>query len=384
MMPVTASILLFTTMNWPHPAQLAGAFAGVGAHVEALCPPRAMLARSRHIAGLHRHNPVAAMESLYKAMAAAEPDMIVACDDVAGELVNRTQGDLSLGRMDFLTAAAKAGAPCLDTIALENEAQLDGALRKLGLPLVIKADHSWGGEGVVIANNREEARAAFRRLMPQSRLRNVVRVLRGRGSHFLTRAIHPVAASLTAQRFVEGAPATSSLACWNGEVVAAHHFDVLLTTTRTSPASVVATTHCPQMEDTARKIAATFDLSGLFGLDYIRDAEGKVHLLEMNTRATSTSHLALEADLVAALLTAAGLSAQARSPVTHSCEIALFPREWLRDPISPWLDRAYHDVPWDDPEIVQACVREAPPAVRDLLEIPFLAPLTAKGRIFRA
>ena len=45
---------------------------------------------------------------------------------------------------------------------------------------------------------------------------------------------------------------------------------------------------------------------------------------------------------------------------------------------------AYADVPWDDPEIIQACVREAPPAARDLLEMPFLAPLTAKGRIFRA
>ncbi|HEY5083324.1 MAG TPA: hypothetical protein VII48_02290, partial [Rhizomicrobium sp.] len=257
---VPASILLATTMTWPFPAQLAGAFAGVGARVEALCPPRAMLARSRHVAQLHRYNALAPMESLCQAIAAAHPDMIIPCDDLAAEQVNRAYGAASIGRLDFLTRAAEAGAPAVPATALDSEDRLDEVTRQLGLPLVIKSDHSWGGEGVAIAATRQEAHDAFRRLTQQSRLRNLGRALRGRGAHFLTRALHPANASLSAQRFVEGQPATSSIACWQGEVVAAHHFDVLLSTTPTSPASVIAAVGCPQMQASARAVAGALGL----------------------------------------------------------------------------------------------------------------------------
>ena len=379
-----ATILLATTMTWPFPAQLAGAFASVGARVEALCPPRAMLARSRHVAIRHRYQALMPMESLCGAIAAARPDMIVPCDDLAAELVNRAYGSPTLGRMDFLTRVAQAGAPAVAVAALENEAQLEDAMRQLGLPLVVKSDHSWGGDGVVIAANREEARIAFRRLMRQPRLRTMARVLRGRGRHLLARVLYPVTAKISAQPFVEGRPATSSIACWQGEVVAAHHFDVLLSTTLTSPASVIAAVHCPQMQASARAVAKALNLSGLFGLDYIRDAAGAVHLLEMNARATPTMHLALESDLPAALLAAANLPARARPAVTDKREIALFPREWLRDPQSPWLADAFHDVPWEDPELLRACVRAAPTAAQALLESRSGRALTTKSPVFEA
>jgi hypothetical protein len=381
---VPANILLVTTMTWPFPAQLAGAFAAVGARVEALCPPRAVLASSRHVTRLHRYNPVTAMESLCQAMATARADMIIPCDDLAAELVGREHGIAPIKRMEFLIAAAKAGAPCVGAVALDNQDGLEAAIRRLGLPLVIKSDNSWGGEGVVIAQTRQEALAAFRRLMPQSRLRNIARAMRGRGSHFLIRALHPVAADLSAQPFVEGRPATSSIACWRGEVVAAHHFDVVSSSTPTSPASVIAVAACPQMQEAARTVARAFNLSGLFGLDYIRDTKGNVYLLEMNVRATPTTHLVLQSDLPAALLSAAGLTARPRPPVTDKTEIALFPREWLHDPASPWLARAFHDVPWDDPEVVRACVRGAPPAARALLESAISPALTAKIPVFEA
>lgn len=366
---MSAGILLVsTTLDWPFPAQLAGAFTDVGAYVEALRPPRALLARSRYPSRMHDYYPIAAMDSLTSAITAARPDMIIPCDDQAAELVNRNRGVPTMGRMEFLDAAQKCGAPAAASTAIGSEEDLEEAMRQLGLPLVLKCDSSWGGEGVVIAATREDARAAFGRMNNPSRLRDAARAIRGRGPHFFARALNPAPVRISAQAFISGTAATSSIACWQGKVAGAHHFDVLLSTTPTSPASVIAHVTCPQMEASAIAIAAALNLSGLFGLDYIRDAKGNVHLLEMNARATPTTHLALDEDLPAALLRAAGLGGRTRPPVTDRSEIALFPREWLRDPRSPWFGRAFHDVPWEDNDVVRACVRAAPPAIRALLE----------------
>jgi hypothetical protein len=155
-------------------------------------------------------------------------------------------------------------------------------------------------------------------------------------------------------------------------VVAANHFDVLVTSAATGPACVVARRDCPQMQNAAAVIAQDLNLSGLFGLDYVRDKAGKVHLLEINARATPTAHLMLGQDLPAALLKSAGFSARCRPAVTARDEVAIFPREWMRDPASPWLKNAFHDVPWDDPDVVRACVQAArsvdPAAAQALLE----------------
>lgn len=374
---MNARVLLATTQCWPFPAQLAGAFAGAGARVEALCPRTSILARSRHPARIHAWDAWMPIASLRGVLRGGRFGLIVPCDDLAAGMIARETGATVPGRAEFLVRARGAGAPALEALALEDDIALEHALARFGLPLVLKSDDSWGGEGVAVCATRDEARAAFQRLKHRSRLRDMARALRGRGRHFLTRALHPTSARLTAQRFAQGVPATSSIACWQGEVVGALHFDVLLTTTATSPASVLRQSDCPQMQASARTVAKLFNLSGLFGLDYVRDAAGRVHLLEMNARATPTMHLALGHDLPAALMTAARLPARPRPPVTDKAEIALFPREWLRDPASDWLKTAWHDVPWDDPAVVKACAAQAPPARRAaLLE-------TGKGRALR-
>jgi hypothetical protein len=46
--------------------------------------------------------------------------------------------------------------------------------------------------------------------------------------------------------------------------------------------------------------------------------------------------------------------------VTTEQTIALFPQEWQRDPASPFIAGAYHDVPWDAPALVRAYVNQRP------------------------
>src|SRR4051812_11840705 len=114
----------------------------------------------------------------------------------------------------------------------------------------------------------------------------------------------------------------------------------------------------------------------------MREGRGRVHLRERTGRATPSMPRGLEQDLTASLLRAAGLPASFRPPVTDKKQIALFPREWLRDPASPWLTRAYHDVPWDDPEVMRACVQAGSAEARARLQPSGQAALTTEKPIF--
>jgi len=163
------------------------------------------------------------------------------------------------------------------------------------------------------------------------------------------------------QALVMGRPATTTFAAWEGALLAAIHLDVAVVTGETGPASVVRRIHDPAMERAARSLARRFELSGLHGLDFIRDASGTVHLIEINPRATQTAAFALGegCDLPAALAArATGYPAPARTPAIDNDLVALFPQEWCRDPQSPHLAVAHHDVPWDDPELVRALLAQ--------------------------
>ena len=45
--------------------------------------------------------------------------------------------------------------------------------------------------------------------------------------------------------------------------------------------------------------------------------------------------------------------------LTEHDTIALFPHEWIRDPQSSFLYSAYHDVPWQEPRLIEACIRSS-------------------------
>src|ERR1700743_1070263 len=76
-------VLLTTTMLWPSTARLAGAFAGVGARVEALLPIGHVAGKSRFVSARHDYDPMFPARALRKAVEASEPDLVVPCDDRA-------------------------------------------------------------------------------------------------------------------------------------------------------------------------------------------------------------------------------------------------------------------------------------------------------------
>ena len=368
---MSTRILLVTSFTWTRADRLAGGFAAAGARVDALFPQGHPVGSSRHLEHGFAWRSLAPLACLRETIAQSQPDLVVPCDDrIARHLVTlhaeggpeRTLLARSLGAPDlypqmtarraFLDAAAQAGAVVAPMVPVTAPAALDEAIVAMGLPIVLKSDHSWGGGGVAVARTEQDARAAYAALArPPQRWREMVRAVRRRDAAHLRAAMDPQKPVIGAQRFITGMPATTSMACWRGEVLAANHFHVLQTQQDNGPASVLEQVASPQMDATARIVARRFGLSGLHGLDYMRDTDGMTHLLEINPRATPTAHLAFgpQQDPCGALLAALGENPLPRPAITER-RIALFPQELTRDPRSPWLADAFHDIPWDDPE----------------------------------
>lgn len=312
------------------------------------------------------------------AIARAAPDLAVCCDDRAlahlvalheaqpadthlRDVVERSLGNPGavprlVSRSGFMSDARAEGIRVPDTLPVGDESELDLVLAVLGFPAVLKSDGSWGGEGVAIVRNRAEARAAFARLAyPPSALRSIVRALLRRDLHHLREVVRATRRVVSAQRFVSGSPAASAFAAWHGEIVAAVYYEVLIAEGTLGPPSVIRRTDCPQIAEATLKIARRFGLSGIHGMDFIRDATGAAHLIEINPRATQGSTLAFGAgrDLPAGLAGCLVSDAPARPAIPNDV-VAFFPREWKRDPSSPYLHSAWHDVPWDDPGVLLA------------------------------
>jgi len=370
-----ARILLTATLKWPAAARLAGAFAALGCEVEALVPRGHAIGASRHVARIHAYRPLGALRGLRRAIRDAKPDLIVPCDDRAVRhllaLHARAKGlpvaatiERSIGNPDFypqmfsrcafLNAAREEGIRVPETLPIANQHELESMLTYIGIPTVLKADGTWGGDGVAILRNREQVHDAWQRLaVPPTRSLSLARAVKRRDAHHLLAALKSDQPAMSLQRFVAGMPATSAIACRDGNLLAAIHMDVAKMHGDTGHASVMRRIDCAEMDEAARRIAARFHLSGLHGLDFMRDEQG-VHLIEINPRATQICHLALGEDLLAALLIANGTSAAPRAAATSSDLIALFPQEWKRDPESPWLGIAFRDMPLDDPGLIPA------------------------------
>jgi ATP-grasp domain len=380
---MTNRILLYATMNWPSAARYAAGFVAAGGEVHAACPDNALVRLSRYVTKTHAYRPLTPLRSLRRAIVASAPDLIVACDDRAvahlvrlhaaemkkpgvpssvARIITRSLGKPEnyarvVSRYGSLQEAQDRGIRVPDTLPIASETDVDHGLSALGLPVVIKSDGSWGGEGVVVAHTREEAHAAWRKLaLAPSRLRSLVRALRRKDAHFLLAALKPETSPVCMQRFISGRPAASAFAAHNGKLVALFHYDVLVADATIGPPNVIRRIDDVEMDKAARIVAERFQLSGLHGLDFIRDEAGQVHLIEINPRATQGGTLPFGEgrDLPAALAQTLTDRPLGRRSAIDNDVVAFFPREMRRDPASSYLRDGYHDVPHDDPAVLRA------------------------------
>jgi predicted ATP-grasp superfamily ATP-dependent carboligase len=344
--------------------------------------PKSLLARSGAPTEWHRLRQLHLAKDLCAALRDAQPDVVVPCDDLAArmladchiqpefaDLIERSLGDpagypVARAKSALVALAAELRVAVPRTIPVPDRAAFLGVLADGAFPLVLKADGTSGGSGVAIIDRIDQADGAWNKITRR-------RTRRSAGQQALAeRSLRPFVERRRwrptvpdVQDFVAGAPANRAVVCDRGRVLAGISVEVLQTIYPSGPASVVRIIDHPEMERAAETLTADLGLSGFLGFDFVLDADGCAFLLEMNARVTPICHLAPHAgashgaglaDALFALMTGAP-SSTPDLPATGEV-IALFPGEWTRDPRSPWLHDARHDVPWDDPPLMTAYI----------------------------
>jgi formate-dependent phosphoribosylglycinamide formyltransferase (GAR transformylase) len=377
-------VLLVMTCCWVPPARLALALIRAGCEVEAVCPRGHAIAHIQAVARRYHYSGFA--RSIRSGIRKAQPDFIIPCDDYAttnlhaiyhsevtpgdgsriAKIIKRSLGNpencmLITARGNFLAMAKELGIAVPDTEILKESTSLHDWLATRPFPAYVKADGTSGGVGVRRVETSEDAEQASKKLAsPPGALRTLKRSLVDHDRRLLLPWLRHTRPAVSIQNVIEGQEANCAFACSEGKLLACISLQVVERTEMHGPASVLRLIDNAQMRDAAEKIVAKLGLTGLYGLDFIlEEGTGTAYLLEMNARATQTCHLALGpgrnpvAALVASIV---GKLVETVPSMTDRDTIALFPAEWRRDPASTYLSAAYHDVPWDVPELLQHCI----------------------------
>src|SRR6201996_7883145 len=387
-------VLLLATRPWPTGARLGLALRAVGFGVSIWSPSDHPLLKT-DAADQHYPYGTVGQDSLETAIIEADPDLIVPCDDPATSRLQRLARralidsrlhrvlrviERSLGpatdlnklteRAYVLEVAAEGGVAVPANARLTSSADLRAWFHEYGFPAYIKADGTFGGTGVRPVHTYQQAESALRALQaPPGTLGALKRLIIYRDPTLMGPLVRRERPAISAQRSVSGVDVNSAIFCWQGQVLASITMKVIATRYERGPSTALRRIRNAAMDRAAEVLASRLNLSGFYGLDFILDEQSGDErtatpwLIEMNSRATQIAHLALGPghDLAAAAFAAIGdVPVHPRPLLTTEETIAFFPQEWERDPASPLLRTAYHDVPWDAPALVRAYVNQWP------------------------
>lgn len=370
------------------PERVIGALAIHGVSCALLSPPGFWATRTDHLSrrfGLPaRIGPhLSAMfvrPRLERIQRAWSPDIIIPLDDLSSALLSEltfTPGlpaelaatlRASIGgarpaprtRSDAMRLAASLGVRTPENRAVDDVETAAVMADAWGYPVVLKRDHTCGGAGVVIVNDREHLTEAFEALTAdrrRARLKRKVKRLAWR----IARAPHLAEGRISLQQHVAGRPAMRVVAALNGRVldgvsfVAERNYPPV-----TGASTMVAHLENAEMDEACRRLVAALGSSGFVSFDFMVDeARGHARLIEINARPIGTAHLGgwFGHDVCAALAGALGaVTAPSRIRLSPR-SVALFPKELIRNP--SFLDDAgddlvFHDVPRADPALLKS------------------------------
>jgi predicted ATP-grasp superfamily ATP-dependent carboligase len=372
-------LMVSTASRWLGTARMPRSLARAGFEVALLAPRGSLALHSRFVSRSSvlpdEATPMQWLVALIAMINDVAPRIVVPCDEVAirllFEIVRNPPRDLqgergmlvkrlvqqSLGDPEFyetsidktlLPPAAQAlgvAVPRYEVVdSVDNAAH---ATADLGFPVVLKRRYGFASQGVAIVRRPDELPVAAQRLLQPMQLDLGVQR-------------SPV---LLVQAFVDGPMLSQTMVAWQGNPLAgfARERAVIFTPDKGASA-VVRVRKCPEIRDPTERLCRAFGMSGFFSVQYIRPTDGSPPvLLEINRRIVTFMHTDEfgGVDLCGALyqrLAGVPQTVPVDMPDDTDRHIASFPREWLRDPESTWLQKHPSDIPWDDPGVFEAMV----------------------------
>jgi len=377
--PLPRLLLAVSETRWLGAARFPKAARDAGWEVALLAPRGSLIEAARGLSQIHHlpdHTDTAQWtRMLAHAVAEVDPHVIVPCDDMTFRLL----AALFHARPHSMDPALHARLATLIAFSLGDPAHYVVSVDKLrlpdfvrdvpvrfadgisttsfdaarafaatnGLPVVLKRSVSTGGNGVAICRTDAELETGFRRLA-QPR----------------PTSVPPFTEGVLVQRWLDGHRLFQPAVAWHGAVVAAWCAEVLeCHPAPKGPACVRRQHYDPLVHAEVERLVGALGMSGMFSVEFIVErATGLPHVLEINRRAAPSMHRGarLGVDMFGALLAVthgrASPTRRAFDPGEEHIDVA-FPQEWLRDPNSRWITGHPTDVPWDEPELLDAYVR---------------------------
>jgi glutathione synthase/RimK-type ligase-like ATP-grasp enzyme len=373
------ALMVSTASRWLGTARMPRSLARAGFEVALLAPRGSLALRSRFVSrtGVLRDDatPIQWLMSLVAMINDVDPRIVIPCDEVAirllfalvrrppphlkgeagarvTELVRQSLGDpahyeTSIDKTLLPAAAQALGIPVPPYAIAGSVDEAVAHAKRLGFPVVLKRRHGFASQGVALVDRQPGVRPAAEAL-----LRPVQVDLGERPQQ-----------RLLVQAFVEGPMCSQTLVAWEGVPLAGfpRQREIVFTPGKGASA-VVRIRKSPQIRDCTERLCRAFGMSGFFSVQYLAPSSGGPPvLLEINRRIVTFMHLdeVCGVDLSGALFQRlAGVPQTVPADMADDDygTIASFPREWLRDPESPWLRDHPADVPWDDPGVFEAMV----------------------------
>lgn len=371
---LTPKLLLLSSIFHARAAKMAAAFIRQGCAVEAVCPPDHPFRFMQGFRKIYKYRGVRSISSLAAAIRAANPDFLLPCDDgvvwqlyqlhasipALRPLIERSLGSarsfpILQDRARTLATAAELG---VRVPAPGNPTAL-GASFKAHSSWVLKLDGTQAGSGVRIVHSLAEANEALAQLtQPPSASLALGRWFLLNDPIALWERKHRSHAALSMQRYIPGRPANALVVCRDGTVKDIAIVEVLSSAGPTGAALAVRSIANHEIRAAAVAIAASLNLSGFFGLDFVLEqGTGHAFLIEINPRCTQIAHLpvATSGDLVAAFCSAFQLTRKAPEPhIALTQPIHFFPAT-KSNAVND--ERTFLDVPWDQPKLVKELLR---------------------------
>lgn len=370
--------MVSTASLWLGTARMPRAFAKANFEVSLLAPKDSLAAKSRYVSRLRllpdNALPMDFLFALTSMVAEVRPRLLVPCDEMAlrllfalvldpppeqiapavrlqlAALVQESLGDprfyeTSIDKLLLPPAAEALGVRVPRYAIADGIDDATAFAATHGYPIVLKRRFGFAGEGVAIVSSADELAREGRLLMQPNQL--------DLGDH--------KSQQLLVQEFIDGPYHSQAIVARQGEPLAGFAWERhAATLPLKGQTTVVRFVRSPESRAFSEALCRAFGISGFFNVQFVLRADtGEAHLLEINRRIVTHMHMGerVGADLPAALhdqMRGDPPAPVIELPGAFGPSVAVFPREWLRDPESRYLRECPVDVPWDEPELLEA------------------------------